>query len=133
MREHARRQAALLLRHVSQQVERVAATGEPDSIHDLRVSIRRFRACLRVFRAFYPRRARKRIGARLAPLMKAAGGVRDRDIAVELLAQAGLAPGSPTMKRLAAEREASVAGLRQRARALQNRDFVRRWEKSLEL
>lgn len=133
MRDHARAKAAAALERLAQTLERAHAVADPASIHGLRVSIRRLLVCLRVFRAFYPRRARKRIAARLDPLMRAAGGVRDRDVALELLAAAGVSAASPAARRLATERAALMAALAASAAALAARGVERKWRAALEL
>ena len=47
MREYARLHTAILLRRLAYQLTRAAKSADPESIHDLRVSIRRLSGCLR--------------------------------------------------------------------------------------
>ena len=47
MRDYVHRQTSILLRRFGMQVTRAARDGDPDAIHDLRVSIRRLSRCLR--------------------------------------------------------------------------------------
>jgi CHAD domain-containing protein len=91
MRDYALERGALLLRRLAFQMHRAARLRDPDSIHDLRVAIRRFQQCLVVFAQFFPQGQSKKIRARLHEIMQIAGEIRNRDIALELLGKSGLA------------------------------------------
>ncbi len=131
MREYARQQTAILLRRLAFQLNRAARNGDAEAIHDLRVAIRRLNRGLRVFAQFYPDDSWKRIRRRLARLMKMAGEVRDRDIARELLAHAGVAPRAAIVARLEAERGKARHELLQEIRRWKNRNFYRKWRSRL--
>jgi hypothetical protein len=73
MRDYARQQTAILLRRLAYQLNRAARNGDADSIHDLRIAIRRLSRCLRVFAPFFPADSWKKIRRRLAELMEATG------------------------------------------------------------
>ena len=133
MREYARLQTAILLRRFAFQVNRAARSGDAEAIHDLRVAIRRLSRCLRVFAQFYPDSFWKRIRRQLGSLMDAAGTVRDRDIALELLAAAGLTRRAAIVMRLDAERRQAVADLMLEIRRWKSRDLSRKWRGRLEL
>src|ERR1051326_7301152 len=133
MREYARLQTAILLRRFAFQVNRAARSGDPESIHDLRVAIRRLSRCLRVFSQFYPDGYWKRIRSHLAELMDAAGTVRDRDIALELLIAAGVAPRAAIVATLRNERRQAAANLMTEIRRWKNRDLSRKWRNRLRL
>jgi CHAD domain-containing protein len=111
MRDYARQQTAVLLRRLVIQVNRAARTGDADAIHDLRVAIRRLSRCLRVFGQFYPGAGWKKMRRRLKEILDACAGVRDRDIALELLAKAGFPAGSIVVRRLHKERGEAMAEL----------------------
>ena len=132
MRRHVRSETSALLRRLALQVNRAAA-ADADSIHDLRVAIRRLCRCLLVFSAFYPGRSWKTLRKQLRVLMDAAGTARDYDIAAELLGQAGLPPGSAIVKRLAVERLQAREALALEIRRWQSGDFSRQWRSRLEL
>jgi CHAD domain-containing protein len=132
MRRHVRSQTAALLGRLALQVDRAAA-GDADSIHDLRVAIRRLSRCLRVFSAFYPGRSWKTLRKQMRVLMGAAGVARDYDIAIELLGEAGLAPGSAILKRLAMERLQAREALALEIHRWQAGDLPRQWPGRLEL
>ncbi|HXK07938.1 MAG TPA: CHAD domain-containing protein [Verrucomicrobiae bacterium] len=111
MRDFARGQTEALLRHFGTQMHRTARSPDPDAIHDLRVSIRRLNRCLRVFAEFYPGDGWRKIRRRLKGLMEFCGAVRDRDIARELLSNAGFAEDSIVMLRLNLERAEALQKL----------------------
>ena len=104
MREYVGRQTKALLRSFATQLNHAAETGDADTIHDLRVAIRRLSRGLRVFAPFYADRSWKKIRARLRRLMQLAGAVRDRDIAAECLVKAGVAGQSVVLEQLNSER-----------------------------
>ena len=134
MLDFARAQASILLRRLAFQVVRAGDSGEnPDAIHDLRVAIRRLSRCLRVFSRFYPGHSWKRIRKELSGLMDLAGAVRDRDIAMALLSQAGVARGNPVVVRLQSERKAAARELIWEARRWKRKSFSRKWRALLEL
>jgi len=133
MREYARLQTAILLRRFAFQVNRAARSGDAESIHDLRVAIRRLSRCLRAFSQFYPDPSWKRIRRQLAELMETAGTVRDRDIALQLLADAGLPQRAAIVARLPAERRQAAADLLLEIRRWKSRDLSKKWRSRLEL
>jgi CHAD domain-containing protein len=131
--DYVRLQTGILLRRLAIQVTRAARTGDADAIHDLRVAIRRLKRCLRVFAQFYPPRSWKPVRQRLAELMDACGNVRDRDIAIELLRQAGVPAASPLLRQLDVERNAAVRELRLELQRWKTSGFSRQWRVRLEL
>jgi len=133
MRDHVRRETADRLRRFAFEVGRAARFGDPETIHDLRVSIRRLRSCLRVFHVFYPPHAPEKIHARLGSLMDLAGCVRDCDIALELLAEGGVSKSSTVVERLKAERRQAAAELASEARRWYDRGFLKKWRARLKL
>ena len=133
MREYARLQTAILLRRFAFQVGRAASSGDAEAIHDIRVAIRRLSRCLRTFHQFYPDDYWKRIRRQLSAIMDAAGAVRDRDIALELLAAAGVSQNSAIAARLHAERREAATILLRGLRRWKSRNLSRRWRTRLEL
>jgi CHAD domain-containing protein len=134
MREFARLQSAMLLRRLAFQVSRTARSGkDPDAVHDLRVSIRRLSRCLRVFAEFYPGGSWKKKRRELARLMQMAGRVRDRDVALALLAEAGAERGGAIASRLEAERQQAARDLQLETQRWKRSGFSRRWRTALEL
>jgi len=134
MREYVRSQTAVLVRRLAYQVVRSSKEGSnPDSVHDLRVAIRRLRRCLQVFRQFFPGGPRKKIRRRLSELMQAAGGVRDLDIAIELVSTAGLEKGPDLTVRLTEDRARQNQELMQEIRRLKMQGFSKKWRNQLDL
>ena len=133
MRQYVQEQTAARLGRFAYQVGRSSQLLEAEAIHDLRVSIRRFSQCLRAFRQFFPRGKRKKIRRYLRSLMGLAGAVRNQDIAMELVARAGIPAGSTLMQGLRRRRgqaqQALLAALKQWTRA----DLSRKWRAKLEL
>jgi CHAD domain-containing protein len=133
MRRFASDYVATLLRRLAFRMNQVTRSGNPESLHDLRVTIRRFNEALRVFPEFFPHRKAKKIRRRLRDLMDLAAEIRNRDIALELLREAGVLPGAPMLVMLTEERKQAkqrlIAHLRRRAL----RDIVPAWRRRLDL
>jgi CHAD domain-containing protein len=133
MREYVRIETAILLRRLAFQVGRLAKSSDAESVHDLRVAIRRFNRCLALFSQFYPGRSSKKARRRLSELMKTAGAVRDLDIAIELLAEAGLSRRAELFQRLAERRREANRQLLLEVRDWKARAFSKKWRDSLGL
>lgn len=117
----AKQQIAARLGALVFQLHSAARSMEVEVIHDLRVAIRRFSQSLAVFASLLPPAPLKKARKRLKRLRRAAGAVRDRDIALALLADEGVPAEAPLCLRLRTERE-------QAERAL--REEIRRWTAS---
>lgn len=133
MRDHAARQASALLRRLAFQANRTARLSDAGSVHDLRVSIRRLAQCLRVFGQFFPRERGKKSQHRLNTVMDLASAVRDRDIAVELLAAARIPSDSALVQELSEERAAAERSLVATLERWSRRGFQKKWRSRLEL
>jgi CHAD domain-containing protein len=133
MREFVRRQTARLIGNLSREINRAAGDTTPDAIHDLRVAIRRLSRCLRAFAPFYPGRSWKRARTELSELLHAAGEVRDRDIALEMLAKAGIARRAGIVTKLEAERAAAMAEFGGEVRGWRDRKAAQTWRRRLEV
>ena len=133
MRAYVRFQTGILLRRFATQATRTVRTADADSIHDLRVAIRRLSRCLRVFAEFYPAGSWKPVRRRLADLMDACGSVRDCDIAIGLLKQAGIRVTTPLVRQLRAKRLAAERELQLELQGWKARGISRQWRVRLEL
>lgn len=133
MREYVSEQTAILLERLASRLQEAASTGSEEKIHDLRVSIRRLSRCLRVFAQFYHGKSWKRLRRRLAELMDACGAVRDQDIAIALLAEAGVPPASPLLVRLGEQRHTAQRELVRELRRWKGGDLPQRWQARLEV
>jgi CHAD domain-containing protein len=95
--KYARHETRVCLHHFQTNLRHAAKhPDDPGAIHDLRVSIRRLTQCFRVFRAPV-----KKMRRRLHKIMERCGAVRNCDIALQLLAECGLAesPSAPKLKK----------------------------------
>ena len=133
MPEFAQLQTAVLLRRLAFEVNRAAKNGDQAAVHDLRVAIRRFSRSLRVFAQFYPAGSWKKIRHRLADFMETSGGVRDRDIALQLLTEAGVPREAAMALRLQDERRQAAQRLLRELRRFRTHNLFRKWRDHLEL
>jgi CHAD domain-containing protein len=77
---------------------------DPETIHDIRVSIRRYTQCLRVFQDLFDPAGVKRTRKRLKKLMDLCGETRNYDIAQDVLREAGIPEDHPAYVRLRSAR-----------------------------
>jgi CHAD domain-containing protein len=127
MDQFASLQMNRLLGKLAFQVRHAAKHPDEDAIHDLRVSIRRFSACLREFRQFFPSHETKKILKQLGKVMDLAAEMRNRDIALELIAKPGSAPEPEFLNTLRREREQAKIKLTRALVQWRRRDFSRKW------
>ena len=133
IRDHAAGQASALLRRLAFQANRTARLSDAGSVHDLRVSIRRLAQCLRVFGQFFPRERGKKSQHRLSAVLDLASAVRDRDIAMELLAAARIPSDSALVQVLSQERAGAERSLVATLERWSRRGFQKKWRSRLEL
>ncbi len=135
MREYALSQTLSRLHHLAAQIAHLKETeGDQDAeaIHGLRVAIRRLRQCLVIFREFYPDKSWKKVRRELAGVMRNCAEVRDRDIVLGLLSEAGVAADSPLVVRLHSERRAGDRALRRELARWTRRGHERKLLKAVE-
>ena len=133
IRDYASEQTSMLLRRLAFQASRTARMADVDAIHDLRVSIRRLAQCLRVFSQFFPREKTKKIRQRLEAVMDLASEVRNRDIALHLMAGAPALPDSTLARVLSRERTEAEKSLVAALQRWNRRSFHKRWRSKLGL
>ena len=133
IRDHAAGQASTLLRRLAFQANRTARNGDADSVHDLRVSIRRLTQCLRIFGQFFPRESGKKFQKKLSAVMELASAVRDRDIAMDFLAAARIPSDSALVQALSQERDGEQRSLVAKLERWSRRGFQEKWRSRLEL
>ena len=133
MRDYVRLQTAILLRRFAYEVGHVARSASPEAIHDLRVSMRRLAVCLRLFADFYPEHAGKKIRQRLTPLMELTGTVRNLDVALDLVGQAGVPARAALAARMREERRKAANRLRREVGHWKALGFSRKWRNRLGL
>lgn len=133
MREYAGAETSALLHKLAEQVDHAARAADADSIHDLRVVIRRLSRCLKVFAQFYPGRSWKKLRRSLSELMDAAGAVRDLDIAIGLLAEAGFSRRAAVVVHLTDERRKQGRAFLKAVREWKGGRLKQHWRRKLEL
>ena len=119
--------SSALLDRLAGHARKVSENPDPEAVHDLRVTIRRFTQALRIFAAKKHRAEVKATRAQLRGVMDAAGAVRDRDIALALLAEARVPATAAITGEIGDQRESARAGLKQKAAALTEADFGAQW------
>jgi CHAD domain-containing protein len=124
---------ARLNRFVTQAGRAAKHPEDPEAIHALRVSIRRFTQCLRTFRGVFDARPLKKLQRRLRKLMDACAAIRTCDVALEVLREADAQKSrSPSLiARLAAARAEAEQRLREQLKKLQRRraaDWELEWQ-----
>ena len=133
MLEFANAQVAARLGALAFEVHRASQTQEAETIHDLRVAIRRFGQSLAVFSALLPKKESKKVRKQLRGIMDAAGAVRDRDIALEYLQDAGVSPQDPLWARISSERTLAERALVEKVRRWSQRNLSGKWRGALRL
>jgi CHAD domain-containing protein len=130
MHDYAIEQMNRLLTTLAYQVHRAAKRPGSNEIHDLRVGARRFLQGLELFEDFFPGWEVKKIRKMLKRVMRVTSAIRDRDIALDFLAEAGRAAERPRVEkeRLAYQRQFSEMLRRWGAR-----DFSSKWRNDLSL
>lgn len=103
---------AYVARHIEARLDRFAyqlgrgsKSTDPDTVHDLRVAIRRYESCVKAFDGFFAVRPVRKFHNRLREILKPAGLVRDRDIALGLALEAGMSHDTPLVVTLSGQRK----------------------------
>lgn len=122
-----------LLNKLAAEVKRALETPDADAVHDLRVAIRRFKQALTVFADWFPAKESKKIRRRLREPMDAAGRVRDRDIAAELVARCKAPDAAALAAAISTERDQAARELVAEVGRLSLEDIGVRWRDLLGL
>lgn len=133
LRRHAAQLAQNRLRRLAYAVGRAANSADAEAVHDLRVAIRRLAQCLRVFEQFFARDKTRKIRRELKEMVDLASEVRDRDVALALVAEAKIAPKSDLPRRLAEDRRAAQRVLVTELKQWIRSNLSRKWRSALEL
>lgn len=112
---------------------RCAEQSDADSVHDLRVAIRRLREALRLFKNLLPKLQRKQVREELSLNMSLAGRTRNVDIARDSFARADVELSPELKLHLSNERAVAEAALRASLSAGLRSEFGRRWRNTLGL
>lgn len=121
-----------LLNRVVFQVNATVRNCCAETVHDLRVSIRRFLQGLRVFRTCYAVKLPKKMGRFLKATLSAAGEVRDCDVALQLLETIEAKATRGLRQKLEARRKAASAALIERLQRWKQRHSSAKWRHGLQ-
>jgi len=133
MLSFANEQIASRLGKLAFQVSYTASVRNADAIHDLRVAIRRFSQSVTIFASLLPKQEAKRVRKRLRRIMEVAGQVRDCDIALEFLDEAGV-PGDDALRAaIVAERTEHEKNLLDKIGRWSRSNVSAKWRSALRL
>ena len=133
MRQYALQQTRTMLRRLAFQAIQTARQGDSEAVHDLRVAIRRFAQCLRLFEHYFPEGEARKIRHKLKRIMTATAAVRDRDIAAALVEAAGIPKQARVMAAIHKERQQAEHELMEIIRRARHDSFSRKWRLKLGL
>ena len=133
MPAYAALQGAARLDRLAYELGRAGKSTDPEAVHDLRVAIRRFEGCLRLFRDYFPPKVAKKIRKRLRDIMDLAAEVRNRDIALDLGRQAGLSAESGLLSAWAKQRKQVALELSSTLKRAVKDDLSTKWRSRLKL
>lgn len=120
------------LKRVISAVRRAAKhPQDPETAHDLRVAIRRFVQCLRMFRGLFDSAPAAKIRKRLRKLMDLCGAKRDYDVGLQVLEEAGVPAHSSVVLKFREQRDRGSRALARYLEKESTRDDADRWRKRL--
>ncbi len=131
-RKFAGQNAARLLRRLAFQMSLTKKAPDSDSVHDLRVSIRRFTQVLGVFKSCFPGKETRKIRRRVKKLMQLAGAVRNFDIALKLLSKSRTTEAASLRPKLEMQRKESARVLTGALHRRIERKSSLKWRTALE-
>jgi CHAD domain-containing protein len=129
---YAADQTVRLLERLAFQLAAARHSYNPETVHDLRVAIRRFLQALAVFKAFFHRKGLKKIRKSLKALMTAAGEVRDCDIALRFITELQPHAADTLENEVRQRRVAAEGALRAEAARRQTYKWSLKWRSVLE-
>jgi len=106
-RKFAGEHAQKLLGRLAFEINRVTKSRDPESVHDLRVALRRFAQTLQLLGDVFSGKKMHKIGLRVKKIMRAADELRDFDTTLRLLAKAHRSGSSAPRSKLQARRKES--------------------------
>jgi CHAD domain-containing protein len=124
-------QGSKLLRQLAFEITRTLKSCDPETVHDLRVSIRRFNQLLRVLKPCFLGREMRKIRRQLKTIMNSAGEVRNCDIALKLLSKAAGGEGVNLSLSIKDQRRLRERELRGLLRPWMDRKSSSKWRAAL--
>jgi CHAD domain-containing protein len=128
----AREQTDRLLGLLAVQIARTIRSHGAAEVHDLRVAIRRFLSALAALKPCFPRNESAKIRRGLKKIMLRAGSVRDRDIALRLLAKGTPQASGAAARRFRTERQTAAKALTGSLKRWVRRSSSAAWRTALE-
>src|SRR5581483_8570548 len=119
-----------LLTRLAFEAHRASKAPGADEIHDLRVSVRCFSQALTTFADFLPKWKVKKIDKRLKRMLRLTSDIRNRDIALEYLAEKHHPEHRNRLEKERLELQRQFSEMLRRWTA---RDFSAKWRTSLSL
>src|SRR6266849_5251687 len=107
LRKFAAEHAQKLLGQLAFEINHATKSRDPESVHDLRVSLRKFSQTLHLFRDFFPGRKMHKIDLRVKRIMRSADELRNFDTTLRLLSKAHRSGSSSLRSKLQARRKES--------------------------
>jgi CHAD domain-containing protein len=131
-RKFAGQNATRLLGRLAFQMNATMKAPDSGSVHDLRVSIRRFTQTLGVFKSSFPGKETRKIRRRTKKLMTLAGTVRNFDIALKLLSKSRIEEAASLKPKLESQRKESARVLIGALKRRIERKSSLKWRTALE-
>ncbi len=131
MKAYVARQSEARLDRFAYQLGRGSKSTDPDTVHDLRVAIRRYESCVKAFDGFFAARPVRKFHNRLGEILKPAGLVRDRDIALGLALEAGMRHDAPLVTALSRQRKDLAKNLTAEVKRWTKRHPSDKWRRRL--
>jgi CHAD domain-containing protein len=120
-----------LLARLAYEIHHTRQSGDPETVHNLRVAIRRFGQSLVLFKDIFGSKEVKKIRHRLKDLMDLTNEVRDCDVGIELLKDSEL-PGAPgVVEQLRKRRKEAMRLLLPELRRWRARKTSSKWRAAL--
>jgi CHAD domain-containing protein len=129
---YAADQTVRLLDRLAFQLCAARHSYNPETVHDLRVAIRRFSQALVVFKRCFRRKDLKKIRKSLKALMSAAGAVRDCDIALKFISEIQPRAADELEKGVRGRRDGAEGALQAEASRRQVYKWSLKWRSMLE-
>jgi len=131
-RRFAREQADRLLGRLAFQIGRAIKSHNAESVHDLRVTIRRFVQALRVLKPCFRGKELRKVRRELKRIMAVAGEVRNHDIALKLLAKSKRAERTGLQPKIQSRRRETQRSLVTLLKSWLERKSSMKWRGALE-
>lgn len=119
-----------LFEDLAAKMRRTAAAAGIDAVHDLRVSVRRATAGLRIYQSQLPEA--RRLSKEIKAIRDWAAAVRDRDVTCQLLRRHRLPTSDPAYCYLQGQRDLAASHLQKFLAAQLRQDRPRRWQRWIE-